>query len=273
MNSATIAERFDAFLLDLDGVVYVGDEPLPGAREALARLRETGKRVRFLTNDPRPTRTQLIRRLAGMGVEAREEEVITSGWATARYLREEGIGSAYVVGSRGLVTEILGAGIEVVDRGPCEAVIIGSDEHVSYGHIRQASRLVFEGARFVATNADASFPSPKGPLPGTGAIVAAIETTTGTDPVVVGKPFAPMFDVALEGLDRERAVMIGDTPASDIEGARRAGIAGVLISEDERGVPDHDLSPADAVVPDLGTLFDPGMTLRVRDGRYEEARP
>lgn len=257
----SIAERFDAFLLDLDGVVYVGDEPLPGAVESLDRLREAGKIVRFLTNNPRQTRAQLARRLVGMGVEAREEEAVTCGWATANYLREEGVASAYVVGSRGLVTEVLGAGVEVVDRGPCEAVVIGADEHVSWAHIRQASTLIFDGARFVATNADRIFPSPKGPLPGTGAIVAAVKETTGVEPVVVGKPFPPMFDAALmsAGVGQDRAVMIGDTLASDIEGARRAGITSVLISPDGKGDLAGDLP--NAVVPDLNALFDPGVAL------------
>lgn len=91
-----LAEQFDVFLFDLDGVIYLGREPLPGAQETLSWLRSGGKTIRFLTNDPRPTRTQVARRLAGLGVEARAEEVVTSGWATARYLREKGVGTAYV---------------------------------------------------------------------------------------------------------------------------------------------------------------------------------
>lgn len=192
-DATTIAERFDALLLDLDGVVYVGDEPLANAVESLFRLRKASKRLRFLTNNPRLTRTQLAQRLAGMGIEAHEGEVVSSGWATAQYLREEGIGSAYVLGSRGLVTEVLFAGVEVVDGSPCEAVVVGADDLVSHGHIRQAASAIFSGARFVATNADSTFPSPTGPLPGTGAIVAAVQTTTGVAPVIIGKPFAPMF--------------------------------------------------------------------------------
>ena len=251
--------------MDLDGVVYVGDEPMPNAVESLVRLREAGKRLRFLTNNPRLTRLQISRRLANMGVEAREEEVVTSGWATAHYLREEGISSAYVLGSRGLIAEVLGAGIEVVDGGPCEAAVVGADDLVSYGHIQQAADGIFSGARFVATNADNTYPSPTGPLPGTGAIVAAVQTTTGAEPVVIGKPFPPMFDAALDslGIGRERAVMIGDSPETDIEGAHRAGITGVLISED--GQHPTDIPAANAVVPDLGSLFDPEVSLTNRE--------
>lgn len=246
-----IAERFDLFLLDLDGVVYVGDEPLPDAVESLSRLREAGKRIRFLTNNSRLTRAQLARRLVGMGAEAHEEEVVTSGWATARYLRREGVGSAYVLGGRGLIAEVLGAGVEVVDGGPCEAVVVGADDLVTYGHIQRATSAVFSGARFVATNADRTYPSPAGLLPGTGALVAAVQTTTGVEPVIVGKPFPPMFDAALEGTSRERAVMVGDSPDTDIEGATRAGIAGVLVFADGRRP-----AGARAVVPGLGALFD-----------------
>jgi HAD superfamily hydrolase (TIGR01450 family) len=255
-----LAERFDAFLLDLDGVVYLGDELLPGSREALIRLRETGKEVRFLTNDPRPTREQLRRRLIGMGVEVGREELVTSGWATANYLAQEGLRSVYVIGSRGLASEIGAVGVEVIDRGPCEAVVVGSDEHISYTHLRQGSRHLFEGARFVATNADASFPSPKGPLPGTGAIVEALRVTTRQKPVVVGKPFATMFDIALRDLATglDRTVMIGDSLESDIAGAHRAGIAGVLIAREDRRPSFTQAPPAlEAIIRDLGCLFDP----------------
>lgn len=196
-----------------------------------------------------------------MGVEARQEEVVTSGWATALYLRENGVGSAYVVGSRGLASEIEGVGVEVVDRGPCEAVVVGSDEHVSYAHIRQASRWIFGGARFVATNADGSFPSPKGPLPGTGAIVAAVEATTGQEPVVIGKPFPTMFEMTFKTLntDRERVVMIGDSPETDMLGAQRAGIAGVLISWDGTGSETlRGLHATFATIRNLRGLFDNG---------------
>ncbi len=258
----SIAEHFDAFLFDLDGVVYLGDEPLPGSEESLARLRATGKQVRFLTNNPHPTRDRVARKLEGMGVQAYPEEVVTSGRATALYLSENGLGSAYVVGSRGLASEIEGVGVEVVDGGPCEAAVVGADEHVSYAHIRQAARCIFDGARFVATNADASFPSPKGPLPGTGAIVEAVRVTTGREPIVIGKPFPAMFDMALKTLDteRERVVMVGDSPETDMEGARRAGIAGVLVaSRDAEGSESRGTHEAVAVVEDLSGLFGVGL--------------
>lgn len=264
-----LAKRFDAFLFDLDGTVYVGDELLPGSKETLSRLRRDGKEIRFLTNDPRPTREQLRRQLVSLGVEVRREELVTSGWSTASYLAQEGVRSAYVIGSRGLASEIGAVGVEVIDRGPCEAVVVGSDEHVSYTHLRQASRHIFKGARFVATNADATFPSPKGPLPGTGAIVEALRVTTSREPVVVGKPFAAMFDIALRDLaaGRDRTLMIGDSLESDITGAHRAGIAGVLVAR-EIGQPSSAQAPpvSEAIVSDLGGLFAVGVGGGSRSG-------
>lgn len=258
-----LSKQFDVFLFDLDGVIYLGREPLPGARETLSRLRSDGKKIRFLTNDPRPTRAQIVRRLADMGIEARLEEVVTSGWATASYLREKGIGSVYVLGSRGLASEIGALGVEVVDEGPCEAVVVGSDEHVSYSHLRRASQLIFNGSKFVATNADASFPSPKGPLPGTGAIVEAIKVVTGEEPIIVGKPYSPMFDMAFMGLavTRDRTVMLGDTPASDIAGAHNAGITGVMVSKEGASRFQIPFAP-DAVIMELTDLTERRMDIR-----------
>ncbi|MGI9049297.1 MAG: HAD-IIA family hydrolase [Rubrobacteraceae bacterium] len=153
--------------------------------------------------------------------------------------------------------------MEVVDEGPCEAVVVGSDEHVSYSHLRRASQLIFNGSKFVATNADASFPSPKGPLPGTGAIVEAIKVVAGEEPVIVGIPYSPMFDMAFVGLavTRDRTVMLGDTPASDIAGAHNAGITGVMVSKE--GAPRSQIPFApDAVIMELTDLTERRMDIR-----------
>lgn len=158
-----LAEQFDAFLLDLDGVVYLGREPLAGAVESLHRLRQDGKALRFLTNDPRPTRPELARRLRDMGIEVGTEEIITSGWVTAERLREEEISTAHILGSPGLISEIREAGIEVVSNTQPEAVVVGADENTSYADIQRAARLVNAGSMFVSTNPDGYFPTPNGP--------------------------------------------------------------------------------------------------------------
>ncbi len=234
-----LAERFDAFLFDLDGTVYLRDEVLPEARESLIQLRRDEKEVRFLTNDPRPTRAEVTQRLNGMGIEVHQQDIITSGWATARYLKKEGVRSAYVVGSHGLVSEILAAGVEVVESGHPEAVVVGGDEHTSYAHIKKAARFILDEevkARFVATNPDGSYPTPEGRIPGAGAMVAAIEAVTDKQPYeTIGKPYPAMFEMALADLgmkdedERKRVAMVGDNPLTDILGACRAKIAGILI--------------------------------------------
>lgn len=259
-----LAEQFDAFLLDLDGVVYIGAELLPGAAEALGRLRAAGKAIRFLTNDPRPTRSELAERLASLGVEARIDEIITCGWATAWYLRREGVRSVFVVGSAGLRAELEQAGIAVVDRERPEAVVVGADEGLGYLDILRASRLIHQGARFVAVNVDGSFPVPGGLAPATGAVVSAVQAATGRRPVVVGKPYLPMFELALSSLSgRERVVMVGDTPESDILGAHRAGIPAILVADEPPRYPTAgDFRIPDACIRTLLELFEPGRSAR-----------
>lgn len=259
-----LAERFDAFLFDLDGVVYLGDEPLPHARESLSRLREAGKEIRFLTNDPRPTREEVVRKLVGMGVEAHTEEVVTSGWVTADYLHRAELRTAYVVGSEGLEAEIRRVGIEVLASGRPEAVVVGADERTTYRHVQRAARLISEGATFVATNPDGSFPTPGGPAPAAGAIAAAVEAACGVRPTVVGKPYPSMFEAATEGLDAEmRAVMVGDNSETDVLGAHRYGIAAVLISEEALAfLSARDFRAPDATIQNLSSLFDPAVNTR-----------
>ncbi|MDF2757735.1 MAG: pyridoxal phosphate phosphatase [Thermomicrobiales bacterium] len=140
-----LAEQFDVFLFDLDGVVYLGDRALAHAPASLDRLRRRGKTVRFLTNDPRPTRAQIVARLAAMGIAAGIDEVVTSGWATGRYLQQHALSSAYVIGSAGLVSEIEQAGIAVVAHGRPDVVVVGCDEHVSYQHMRRAAAFMVRG--------------------------------------------------------------------------------------------------------------------------------
>ncbi|MCX2727440.1 HAD-IIA family hydrolase [Thermomicrobium sp. 4228-Ro] len=244
---------FDAWLLDLDGVVYVGDQVLPGVHEALAALRRAGKQLRFLTNDPRPTREQLVARLQRLGIEARVEEVVTCGWATARFLAARGIRSAFVVGSAGLAEELERAGIAVARDGLPEAVVVGADERMSFLDVVQGAVLVQRGALFVATNADASYPMPIGTVPATGAVVCAIHLAAQRRPLIVGKPEPLMFQLALETLPPgSRALVVGDRVESDILGAHRAGLPAILVAPRAPEFPSpRDLRRPDAVVSSL----------------------
>jgi HAD superfamily hydrolase (TIGR01450 family) len=264
-----LADRFDAFFLDLDGVVYVGKRALPNTIPALQRLRKQGKHIRFLTNNPCKTRARLVERLRDMGIQAEKEEMTTATWATCLYLRQQGVRSVYPIGSPDMLLELAEVGIAVDEESP-DAVVVGCEDEATYAHILQATRLIRRGARFVATMVDAWYPSADGPRPATGAIVAAIQVGSGGHhPIVVGKPSPTMFIEAQQGLpelDPARIVMIGDTPTSDILGAHQAGLSAILIS---RAAPDtrlfpgaHDLRQPDAIIPDLSALFDTQYTIR-----------
>lgn len=251
-----IADQFDVFLLDLDGVVYVGDTLLPGARSALRRLRERGKTLRFLTNDPRPTRDDVVNRLDRLGIESDAQEVVTCGWSTAVYLREAGVTSAYVVGSKGLCHELERAGLQLTNGNDAEAVVVGCDEEVAYPHIKRAARLIHAGAQFVATNEDPTFPTPDGPAPATGTIVAAVRTASDETPYVVGKPHPAMFEGALQDWDPSAAVMVGDRPGTDILGARQMGITALLLRRENDRPQSHETKATpDRVISSLTDLF------------------
>lgn len=255
-----LADRFDAFFLDLDGVVYVGDEALPGAVETIARLRAYGKRVLFLTNDPRSARRDYAAKLERLGIPATEGDILTSGAATAVYLsrHEEVEGrTAYVIGTEALKDEMRAVGLRLLEGEPgrdADFVIVGGHGGFDYSELRIATLAVHRAARLYACNRDATFPMPDGRWPAVGAILAAVETATETRAIAVGKPERAMFEAAREIIGPvDRIAMVGDNPASDIEGGRRAGLTTILV--DRLGNPRVEPRP-DVVVPDLRGLLE-----------------
>ncbi|MEP6758777.1 MAG: HAD-IIA family hydrolase [Actinomycetota bacterium] len=218
-----IADSYDAFLLDLDGVLYRGDEPVPGAAEAIATLRQLDKRLAFVTNNSARTPGAVVGHLASVGVNAEPPEVETSALTAAAGMRERGVASAFVLGEEGLREALRGAGIRSVpaDDGP-DAVVVGWDRSVTYDTLRSASIAVQRGAALFATNADATYPAPDGfTWPGAGSILAALEAATETRAEVFGKPNAPILRAALARAGGGRPLVIGDRISTDIEGARR----------------------------------------------------
>ena len=155
-----IADRYDAFLFDLDGVLYRGPDPVPGAAAVLARLRELGKGIAFVTNNSARTPADVVRHLAMVGIVASVEEVETSALTTGLVLAGRRVRTAYVIGEEGLRSALAGHGIETVDGQPAtvDVVVVGFDRHATYETLRTASILVERGAALVASNADASFP-------------------------------------------------------------------------------------------------------------------
>ena len=197
---AALADGYDAFLFDLDGVLYRGTEVVPGAPEAVSRLREAGKRVAFVTNNATRTPEAVAARLTGFGIPASAEEVESSALVTATQLAARGVSEAFVVGEEGVLQALRDVGIAIADgdAGTTEVVVVGLDRHVDYEKLRRASLLVQRGADLVATNTDASFPATDGNWPGAGALLAVIEATTGVRAEAFGKPEASIMHAALE---------------------------------------------------------------------------
>ncbi len=228
-----LLDRFDHFLIDLDGVVYLGDQLTPCAAETFQALREAGKRRCFITNDPRHTANEYAKKLIRLGIPAEPSEFLTSGRAAALYLQKENADApVFVVGSNGLRSEVEAVGRRVLRGadGTAGAVVVGGHEDFSYAELKIASLAIRRGAAFIATNRDATFPMPDGLWPGTGSIIAAIEVATGVAPIVVGKPEKPIFEIALDLFPPGgRTAIIGDRLDADILGGKRAGLATILV--------------------------------------------
>ncbi|MDX6724348.1 MAG: 5-nucleotidase, partial [Solirubrobacteraceae bacterium] len=204
---------------------------IPGADRFLARLRETATPFLVLTNNSIYTRRDLSARLAAGGLDVPEDAIWTSALASARFLEEQRPGgSAYVIGEAGLTTALHTAGYTLTDRDP-DYVVLGETRTYSFERITRAIRLVAEGARFIATNPDATGPSPDGPLPATGSVAALITRATGVEPYYVGKPNPLMMRSALNAIDAhsETTAMIGDRMDTDVISGLEAGLRTILV--------------------------------------------
>jgi phosphoglycolate/pyridoxal phosphate phosphatase family enzyme len=217
---------------DLDGVLYRGDRPIEGAADAIGRLRAAGARVLFCTNNSHFTVEQYVAKLARMGVAATPDEILTSSIVTAEALSARGLSgeSALVVGGAGVRAALTDAGIVVDGPGPPAVVVVGWDPHFAYDDMRAAASAVREGALFVATNADATFPAPDGLWPGAGSILASIERASGRAAEVMGKPHEPMMHAAARRLEgAARIAVVGDRPDSDLAGGAARGWTTILV--------------------------------------------
>lgn len=243
----TLPDRVRLVVFDLDGVVYRGSDPIPGASDLVAWLHAEGVAVRFATNNSMVARSGYVERLARMGIATRAEEIVTSTTATVAHLALHApeVHSVLAVGADEMRLELTAAGLDVVmaaDAVPAgylgepldrsfDAVIVGLDPQLDYRRLAAAMSAVAAGARLIATNADTRYPTPGGFLPGAGSIVAAVATATGVAPEIIGKPSPAMFKAMLEtsGVSSEQAVVVGDNPTADIVGAHRAGCAAILV--------------------------------------------
>ncbi|MGE5695122.1 MAG: HAD-IIA family hydrolase [Candidatus Sericytochromatia bacterium] len=219
------------WLTDMDGVLVREDHALPGAADFLQRLVDAERRFLVLTNNSIFTPRDLAARLARSGLQVPEESIWTSALATAAFLDDQlHGGSAYVIGEAGLTTALHSVGYTLTDIDP-DFVVLGETRTYSFEAITKAIRLIGGGARFIATNPDATGPSAEGPLPATGSVAALITKATGREPYFVGKPNPMMFRSALNRIEAhsETTVMIGDRMDTDVVAGIEAGLETILV--------------------------------------------
>jgi 5'-nucleotidase len=220
-----------SWLIDMDGVLVREEQPIPGAERFIAALRERGAAFLVLTNNSIYARRDLSARLAASGLHVPEQAIWTSALATARFLEDQRPqGSAFVIGESGLTTALHDAGYTLTDRAP-DYVVLGETRTYSFERITRAIRLIAAGARFIATNPDATGPTAEGPLPATGSVAALISRATGVAPYFVGKPNPLMMRSALNAIDAhsESAAMIGDRMDTDVVAGLEAGMETILV--------------------------------------------
>jgi 4-nitrophenyl phosphatase len=240
-------------LIDMDGVLWRGKEPMPGLMEFFGLLREREIHFVLATNNASRTSDHYVQRLAGYGVNISPDEVITSAQATADYLAEQSEPGTpvYFIGEDGLGKALSRAGFRLVgdDETP-KYVVVGWDRQLTYAKLAQATVYIYDGADFIATNPDLTWPSERGQLPGAGAILAALQAATGVEPTIIGKPSPLMLQMAMArmGATDETTAMLGDRLETDILGGRDAGLTTILFLS---GVTTAELLATSSIQPDL----------------------
>jgi glycerol-1-phosphatase len=233
MPLSPLLASYDNVVLDLDGCVWVGDAVIPRAAEAISELRAAGKRLAFLTNDPRRSPEEYVRKLWSMGIQASLEEVVTVGGAIQFVLAGRPETRAYVIGSAAIFKHVSDAGHHIVNgtMAPVEAevVVVAGHDDFSFSELREGTQAVLAGAEIIAAGRDRTFPTADGLWPGTGAIVAALEYATERTAAIVGKPEPQIFRTALDRFGEGETLVVGDRIESDLKGAAAAGLDGALV--------------------------------------------
>ncbi len=212
-------------MVDLDGVMWLAGHPITGAPEAVAALRRAGAHLVFATNNASPTKVELVTRLAAAGVAASTAEIVSSADAVARMLQPKE--RVLVVGEEGLFEALESAGAEPVAEDP-NSVVVARTPHFEYATLEHASQCVRGGARLIGTSEDPTHPTPEGLVPGTGSLLAAVATASGTRPVVAGKPHDPMCALLRDRVGKVD-VVVGDRPDTDGTFAQRLGARFALV--------------------------------------------
>lgn len=251
-----------ALIIDMDGVLWEGNQPLPGLKDFFHLLRQKQLPFVLATNNASLTQAQYVEKLKKMGIEVTPNEILTSSMATAHFLSEQTDVSnktAFVIGEEGLRQPLKQAGFTLVDtfnkQSPVDYVISGLDRNLNWEKLAHASLYLHHGAQFIATNGDTTLPTENGPVLGNGAIIASLEAASHVSPTIIGKPEPIMYQQIISklGVKAESTIAIGDRLNTDILGAVNAGIHSILVLT---GISQpHDLNKVDYqptwVLPDL----------------------
>ncbi|MFD3705278.1 HAD-IIA family hydrolase [Nocardia sp. NPDC058658] len=287
-----LRDQYDALLLDLDGTLYRGPDVIVGAPEALAPDGDSAQRLVYVTNNASRGPGAVAHHLDGLGYPATADDVVTSAQAAARMLSERlSPGDrVLVVGTDDLAAEVKAVGLEPIrrfDDTPPAAVVQGHSPTTAWPDLAEAAYALRSGALWIAANADRTLPNERGLAPGNGSMVAALATASDREPLVAGKPFAPLMEDAIERAGTRRSLVVGDRLDTDIEGANGLGLdsllvlTGVSTLDEALGAPTsriptyiaatldalNDAAPVEAAAPaDIAELLRqyPGRAVRVR---------
>jgi 4-nitrophenyl phosphatase len=254
----------------MDGVLYVGNRPLPGVQELWNYLDATGRRWLCITNNASNTAPMFADKLNKMGIQAAPERILGSAEATASWLAGEAPRGSKVImlGMDGLRSALLHEGFELVtDPHAAAYAVAGINFHLTYDQLADIALAIRNGARFIGTNIDPTYPSERGQIPGTGSIIALLVAATGVQPEIVGKPYPGMYQLAMRRVAAEPAatLMVGDRYETDIVGAVKLGLStvGVLTGISARAEFEEADPRPDFVTPGLPELLD---LFRAADG-------
>ncbi|HHT43629.1 MAG TPA: HAD-IIA family hydrolase [Firmicutes bacterium] len=252
-------EKIETYLLDLDGTFYLGSNLYPWSLPFVETMRRLGKRFVFVTNNSSQNGKYYLEKIRKMGVDITEDQIFTSGQATIFYLKKYNYPKKlYLVGTPALEEEFKEAGFILTDEDP-ETVVLGFDMTLTYEKLRTACDLIRSGVPFIATHPDFNCPTPEGPIPDCGAMIALITASTGVKPKIIGKPYPEMIEAlqAKYGLENPDTIaMVGDRLYTDLAMAKAAGIVGILVLSGEtqrEDLEDSEVQP-DLVLENLGEI-------------------
>ncbi|HEY58549.1 MAG TPA: HAD-IIA family hydrolase [Anaerolineae bacterium] len=266
-------QHLRVLLLDMDGVLWRGEQPLGDLPRLFQRIASLNLRVALVTNNATRTPAQYVAKLQRFGVTFPATHIFGSAQAAVAALQQrfpQGAG-VYLIGEEGLARAVQEAGFRLTE-GNAQAVVVALDRHLTYEKLRRATVLIRQGALFIGTNPDRTYPTPEGLVPGAGAILAAVEAATDTAPWVVGKPAPLLFQLAMGRLDvrPEETLVVGDRLETDILGGQQAGCATALVLSgvtSEAQAKAAEVQP-DLIVPDLEHLLSWLETQRRHPGQH-----